>query len=182
MRLANGRLGSVWVCLLVAIGATTVLQAETTIDAGPLSFDERVGCAKAVEEVYWRHRIWPVENPRPKPALHELLSDGQIRERVTTHLQKSAALEFFWQRPLTGEQLQTELDRMGRDTRNPDLLRELFAALDDDPNLIVECLARPVLTDRLTRNWYARDTRFHGALRKRAEAALAAIPHESSRM
>jgi N-acetylneuraminic acid mutarotase len=52
-------------------------------------------------------------------------------------------------------------------------LRELFAALDDDPRLVAECLVRPLLTDRLLRNRYARDSRFHDAVRDEAEAALA---------
>ena len=29
---------------------------------------ERVAFQQAIEEVYWRHRIWPTENPDPKPV------------------------------------------------------------------------------------------------------------------
>src|SRR6185436_9998003 len=58
----------------------------------------------------------------------------------------------------------------------PEVLREIFAALGDDPRLIAETLARQTLADRLVRNWYARDERFHGAVRGRAEAALAGLP------
>ena len=32
-----------------------------------LTFEERVSYQRAIEEVYWRHRIWPKENSRPKP-------------------------------------------------------------------------------------------------------------------
>ena len=107
-----------------------------------LSFEDRVRYQRRIEEVYWRHRIWPAENSAPKPALDEVLSDAVIRERVATYLQKSAALEAFWQRPLTGEQLQAELNRMVRQTKKPELLRELFTALENDPVLAAECLAR----------------------------------------
>ena len=116
-----------------------------------ISFDERVRHQRAIEEVYWRHRIWPDENLTPKPTLQDVLPAARIRERVTAYLQKSAALEIFWQRPLTGDQLQAEVERMGRDTRQPELLRELFAALGNDPAVIAECLARPEIVDRLTR-------------------------------
>ncbi len=34
-----------------------------------LTFAERVSYQRAIEEVYWRHRIWPKENPNPKPSL-----------------------------------------------------------------------------------------------------------------
>ena len=46
------------------------------------------------------------------------------------------------QRPVTTEQLQTEIDRMARDTRDGATLRELHRALGDDPFLIAEILAR----------------------------------------
>src|SRR5262249_33022387 len=42
-----------------------------------------------------------------------------------------------------------EMDRMAQHTRQPQALRELFQALADDPFVIAECLARPVLAQRL---------------------------------
>jgi len=158
------------VIVLAASGLMSLAQGGDDL----LSFDERVQYQRAIEEVHWQHRIWPAANPGPKPGLDEVLSDSVIRERVATYLQKSAALGVIWSRPLTGEQLQAEMDRMVRGSKNPERLRDLFAALDDDPFLVAECLARPLLVDRLTRSWYARDERFHGALRKQAEAARAA--------
>ena len=198
MKISSGQAGAV-ATILIAIGLMTFahgvdehafgfagapansIRAGESYD-GPLSFEDRVRYQRRIDEVYWRHRIWPAQNPAPKPALDEVLPDVVIRERVATYLDKSAALEVLWSRPLTGEQLLAELNRMVRDTKNPDLLRELFAALDDDPFLVAECLARPLLTERLTRNWYARDARFHGALRERAEAVLADRPNDASRM
>jgi hypothetical protein len=37
---------------------------------------------------------------------------------------------------------------------------------------MAECLARPVLAERLIRHWYASDERFHGELKRRAETEL----------
>ncbi len=142
-------------------------------DDGALNFEERVRYQRLIEDVYWQNRIWPEENPGLKPPLDEVMPDEVIRERVQAYLEKSAALEKFWSRPLSGEQLQAEMGRMVSQTKNSEMLTELFAALDDDPFLIAECLARPVLVDRLTRNWYARDNRFHGTLKEQAESALA---------
>jgi len=137
-----------------------------------LSFDERVEAQRAIERVYWRHRIWPKENPTPKPPLSGVLPEEALRAKVEDILAKSLALEEFWGRPVTGAQLQAEMERMARSTQRPELLRELFAALDDDPLLIAECLARPILVDRLIQNWYAWDSRFHGELRARAGEEL----------
>ncbi len=109
------------------------------------------------------------------------MSQAQLEKKVTDYLRKSQALEDYWQRPITAEQLQAEMDRMAKYTKQPEVLRELFAALGNDPFVVAECLARPALADRLLRNWYARDQRIHGDLKKRAEADLLAHPAGSSR-
>jgi len=33
-----------------------------------LTLADRIAYQRAVEEVYWRHRIWPKERPDPKPS------------------------------------------------------------------------------------------------------------------
>jgi N-acetylneuraminic acid mutarotase len=140
-----------------------------------LTVEERVAYQRAVEEVYWRHKIWPAENAGPKQPLDEVMPPSAVRARVEDALRASAALEAEFGRPITPEQLQAEVLRMAADTRQPDLLRELWAALDNDPYVVAECLARPALAERLLRNWYAYDARRHGGVRARAEAALAGV-------
>src|SRR5205823_14944452 len=94
-----------------------------------LTFAERVVYQRAIEEVYWRHRIWPKERPDAKPSLDAVMSHAQLERKVTDYLLKSQALEDYWERPITAEQLQAETDRMAKYTRQPEVLRELFAAL-----------------------------------------------------
>ena len=114
-----------------------------------LTFAERVTYQRAIEDVYWHHRIWPKENLNPKPALDAVMSEAQLENKVAGYLRESQALEDNWQKPITAEQLQTEMDRMALDTKQPEVLRELFDALGNDPFVIAECLARPVLTEQL---------------------------------
>jgi N-acetylneuraminic acid mutarotase len=140
-----------------------------------LGLDDRVSYQRAIEEIYWRHRIWPAENSGPKPAFDDAMPQAVMREKAEDYLRKSAALDLYWQRPITGEQLQAEVNRMAAQTKQPEILRELWAALHNEPYVIAECLARPVLVERLLRNWYAYDERFHGGLRARAEAELRQI-------
>src|SRR5439155_3112480 len=47
-----------------------------------LMFEERVSYQRAIEEVYWRHRIWPKERPDPKPSLDAVMSQPQIEKKV----------------------------------------------------------------------------------------------------
>jgi hypothetical protein len=109
-----------------------------------LTFAERVEYQRAIEDVYWHHRIWPVENPDPKPPLNMVMSQTQLEKKVEDYLRDSHVLEDYWQRPLTTEQLQAEMDRMAQHTRQPEVLNELFEALGNDPFVLAECLARPV--------------------------------------
>jgi N-acetylneuraminic acid mutarotase len=139
-----------------------------------LSFADRVAYQRAIEDVYWRHRIWPKERPDPKPSLDAVMSQAQLEKRVADYLRKSQALGDYWHRALTAEQLHAEMERMAQQTKQPEMLREIFEALGNDPFVIAECLARPALAERLLTNWYAYDQRIHGDLRQRAEADLRA--------
>src|SRR5882762_10219025 len=125
-----------------------------------LTFAERVAYQRAIEDVYWRHRTWPRdggERPDPKPSLDAVISQAQLEKKVADYLRKSQALEDYWQRPITTEQLQAEMDRMGQHTKQPEVLRELFKALGNDPFIVAECLARPVLCEHLTADFSVQD-------------------------
>ena len=79
------------------------------------------------------------------------MSQAQMETKVGDYLRDSQALEADWHRPITAEQLQAEMDRMAQHTNQPEVLREVFAALGNDPFVIAECLARPVLAEGLLR-------------------------------
>jgi hypothetical protein len=147
-------------------------EAPTKVPHAALTFPERVAYQRAIEEVYWRHRIWPKENASPKPPLEKVMSQAQMEKKVEEYLRNSQALEDYWQRPITPDQLQAEMERLASHTKQPGVLREIFVALGNDPFVIAECLARPVLAERLITELYAHDSRFHGELKRRAEAEL----------
>jgi N-acetylneuraminic acid mutarotase len=147
---------AVLVCALVgcSVLSATLLgffspQAALKISERTLSFAERVSYQRAIEDVYWRHRIWPNERRDPKPPLDSVMPLAQLEKRVAYYLRKSQAVEDYWQRPITAEQLQAEMDRMAANTKQPEVLRELFEALGNDPFVIAECLARPIAAERL---------------------------------
>ena len=153
-------------------GGPAVTRNRSVSQPSELSLADRVAYQRAIEEVYWRHRIWPKERPDPKPSLAEMMPPAQIEQKVEDYLRTSQALEDYWQQPVSAEQLQAEMERMAEHTQQPEVLRELFAALGNDPFIIAECLARPALSERLVTNFYAQDQRSHGELRRRSEADL----------
>src|ERR1043166_7160974 len=102
----------------------------------PLSFAERVAYQRAIENVYWRHRIWPDTNRAPKPSLDAVMSQAQIEKKVEGYLRNSQALEDYWQQPISADQLQAEMERMASHTKRPQGLRELFEPLGNHPFVI----------------------------------------------
>src|SRR6266550_3691449 len=167
--------GASYLLLLVAgtVMAFFGPQAPTKVLPGTLSFAERVAYQRAIEEVYWRHRIWPKENPDPKPLLDAVMSQAQLEKKVEDYLFKSQAVEDYYIEPLSAEQLQAEMERIARDTKQPEVLRELFEALSNDPFVIAECLARPVLSERMTTGLHVTRTK-SGPLRPNVVAAATA--------
>ncbi len=89
------------------------------------------------------------ENPDSKPSLNAVMSQAHLEKKVEGYLRDSLMLEDYWQKPVAAEQLQAEMDRIARDTKQPKVLSELFEALGNDPAVIAECLARPLLAQRL---------------------------------
>src|SRR5436309_6190460 len=114
-----------------------------------LTFADRVAYQRAIEKIYWQHRIWPKENPDPKPPLDAVISQAQLEKKVEDYLRESRAIEIYSQTPITAEQLQAEMNRMAEYTKQPEVLHELFDALGNDPFVIAECLARPALAEGL---------------------------------
>ena len=131
--------------LLLAVLATAI----SATPGATLDPDARVAGMKAIERVYWNHRIWPAANQTRKPGLEAVLPDDVIRQHAQDVIERSVELEQRWDVRITSAMLQAEVERMARETRNPAMLRELFDVLDNDPQLIAECLARPILVDRL---------------------------------
>src|SRR5215475_9109542 len=97
-------------------------EARSNLSQRMLTFAERVAYQRAIEDVYWRHRIWPQERSDPKPSLDAVMSEAQLETKVTDYLRNSQALENYWQRPITAQQLQSEMERIAQHTRQPEIL------------------------------------------------------------
>ena len=111
------KLGFLLCAVACSVGTGTLpafLGAEgpSNVSQRTLTFAERVAYQRAIEHVYWRHRIWPKDRPDPKPSLDEVMSQAQIEKKVEDYLRDSQALEAYGQKPIASEQLQAE--KIGR--------------------------------------------------------------------
>jgi hypothetical protein len=110
--------GAFYVLLLISVSTIPfALGQRQARERRTLTFAERVAYQRAIEEVYWRHRIWPRsrgERPDPKPSLDAVISQAQLEKKVADYLSESQAVEDYWHRPITAKQLQAEMDRMAQ--------------------------------------------------------------------
>jgi N-acetylneuraminic acid mutarotase len=146
--------------LLVSLAPLAIASAA----AADLGLEERVELQTRVERVRYAHQIGrtvPFEAAVPRSL---------VERTVRRYLKESVALEAFWRTEVTSGMLRAETERMAAGTRMPERLRELFAALGDDPVALQECLARPLLVDRLVRSFYAGDVSLHERERTAAES------------
>src|SRR5262245_8521211 len=136
---------------LVLLAVNPASAVERLEQAPTLTFEERVRAQEAIERVYYFHQTGATA-PFEAAVPHVLLED-----KVRNDLMQTGARERYGNPPVTGQMLDREVERIARETRMPERLRELHRALGDDPFLIRECLARQVLVDRLSRNFFAFD-------------------------
>ena len=156
-------------CKEAGLSATVLLTilfgVASSTQARDLTFEERVAAQEAIERVYYSHQkgaTKPFEEAMPRAALEA---------KVRNYLKQSAALEEFWNTPVTAEMLAGEMRRIESRTSMPGRLDDLYDALGRDPVLIQECLARPVLVDRMARSFFAQDRELHAAAIRQAEIA-----------
>jgi N-acetylneuraminic acid mutarotase len=135
----------------VAVASILCFSFSNAPHARELSFEERVRAQAAVESVYHSHQIGAAS------PFEETVSREVLEAKVRRYLAQSAALDRVWHTPVTAAMLRLELERMARGTRFPERLRELYAALGNEAFVVEECLARAVVVDRLSRNFFASD-------------------------
>src|ERR1043166_6690545 len=161
------------ISLAMALLILLLNEVSSAQSSSIFTLGDRIACRTAVEQVYWRHRTGLQGDSASKLSFEESVPTGIIQRGAEDTVLKSIALERFWGVAITGAHLQAELDRMAANSKAPEVLAELFAAVGNDPQKAAECLARPLLVDRLIQTHYSSDERFHGALKARAMSELA---------
>jgi N-acetylneuraminic acid mutarotase len=144
--------------LLVILAAAPVASAGSRAPA----FSERVRAERKIAQLAYSHQELTVR------TFDEAVPQAVLEERVRTTLKLSIALERVWHTPITLEALDRELNRIRAHTRSPERLRELEDALGNDPDLLRECLARPLLARRLAQHFFETDPAIHAGAHRRA--------------
>jgi hypothetical protein len=163
-RIAIFAVVSFMACLLAWSGTS----AESPSPGRILSVQERTALQQAMDQVLWDQRAGDEGSRTAGPPMEVAVQRSSFEEKAVDALRKSAALETYWGASITSEQLQAEMNRMAAETQQPDVLAKLWGALGNDPYVIAEMMARPLLAERFIHALYVRDARFHQDVRERA--------------
>lgn len=159
--------------IFVIFWGSAVLFSQTFGGVGSLfgeelTFEQRVHFQKKVEEIFYQHRTW-LHKDMVQPLFEDMKPETIAREKVQHYLIESKLLDELWHRPLTHNQLQSELNRIVLQSRDPERLAAIFGALNENSFYIAECVVRPLLAHRLSRKLYACDVQIHQKTKKAAE-------------
>ena len=134
-----------------------------------LTLQERIQAQRVIDHLRYGHQVGATK------SFDKAVPPSATERKVLASLKESVALETWWGSPITEEALRQEMERIESRTLDPARLRELYAALGNDEQLILEMVARPSLVERLTRNFYAYDERIHAKTRKEARQLEAGL-------
>ena len=88
---------------------------------------------------------------------------------MKAELHKEALLARLYHVEIKDRQIETELKRIDRETRAPEMLAEIKAALGNDPRRFARAVVKPIVVDRELRNRFDNDDRLHALQREQAE-------------
>jgi len=149
--------------------ALLALSSPESFATRNISFEERVEAQRAIERVYFSH----LDGARR--TFEQTVTQELLERKVRTYLKQSLALDELWHTPITAEALRREAERIARDTKFPERLREIQTALNHDAVLLQETFVRASLADRLARSFFAFDKPIHEAARAEAEEIRARL-------
>jgi hypothetical protein len=149
------RFGSVFYFFLICTG----LWADT--------FDSLIADQIAIERVYHEYRLGQ------STPFEESMPEALAEAKISLLLLKEVLLEDVYGISITQEMLETEVQRIHRTTRAPDILAQIKAALEEDAARFARSMARPIIVERELRRCFVSDASLHTSQRTEAEQCRA---------
>ena len=155
--------------LTAAVLAPSSLSAVAGDENKGDSIASLVAAQTAVERVYHDRRTG---NHRP---FEEAVPAAAIEAKVRLARKKERLLEQVYGVVLADDQLAEEVARINANTRAPEMLAEIKAALGDDRDLFARAFARPILVERELRKRFTNDNARHSGQRAKVTALRQAL-------
>ena len=136
------------------------------------SHDDAYDCIETLYRFEWENQLWPSVNNSPKPSFESRFSNEFINQKSQELYLKEYVLANEFGVTLSKKQIQTELNRIVLNTRNPNHLKRLFNMFENDANKIANCLVKSLLIQKHIDNNYYWNNELHGELKLKAEIDL----------
>jgi hypothetical protein len=159
--LSSGRSGRPKVAKSVLLVLALAWGCSGALGASDLA--ELVRDRTAIERVYYQHRLGQ------KPPFEEALPPALIEKLVRQDLHKEAVLKQAYGLEVTVALVVAEVQRINANTRAPEMLAELKAALGNDANRFARTVARPIVVERVLLDKFENDDALHAPRRREAE-------------
>ncbi len=129
------------------------------------NFAALVSDRTAVERVYYDHRLGT------KLPFEQALPTAEVERLVKIDLHKESLLANVYHLEVSSPQIEADVKRINLETRAPEMLTEIEAALGNDPARFARAVAKPIVVDRELRRRFENDDRLHRVQRNQVEAA-----------
>ena len=127
------------------------LAAEFLDETEYLSLRQK--CQTTIEDTLWKYSIWPSVNKKAKPSRADVITNDMIIAKVNKNIANEKLLIKDYGIKITQNDLDNELQRIKLHSKKPERLSELFRALKNNPYLLRQCIARPVLVQKHYNKW-----------------------------
>ncbi len=155
--------------LLLSISNT---NAKNSYKSEQNYFGELYTCQLAIKELEWSYSLWPEQNKTPKPKFSEVIDTSLLKLKIRKILKQQALLKKEFGVEISNEMLQGDINRMAMNTKDSEKLKQLFKALDNNPQKIAHCISLPNLVTTKINNLYATSNRIHASLKMQAQNEL----------
>ena len=145
-----------------SIGGSVVLFSAFAVLAAD-DLTSLVADRAAIEQVYYHHRLGD------KPPFEQTIPPATLKGLVRLDLNKEAALKKAYGVTITPAQLAAEVQRINTTTQSPEMLTEIKAGLDQDPEKFANAFAKPILVERELRRRFENNDALHAATRREME-------------
>jgi N-acetylneuraminic acid mutarotase len=117
----------------------------------------RTDCESRLYDYYQSRLI----NPSKDSAIKQKVQESQLKEKALLNMKKEWLLGEYFNVEIKQHQIEREFDRIINSTKDFPGLKQLFNALDNDKELITQCIVRPLVVEKIFVHKYATDTKIH---------------------
>ncbi len=169
--LNSSRSNVIWIVINTFLAATTQATTHWNQLNETSYVDSLVDCQTQLKKLQWQNTMWPKQNGK-KPHFDEVFDEQELHHQTLLSLKKQHVLADVFGIEINSVLMQADIDRMSRNTKDADALKQIYQTLDNHPETVALCLSRPYLVSSLLNESYYSNEEIHHDLKNRATDEL----------